>query len=494
MKKLVAFISIASIILAGCSANNQNSKKDTLNVELPLKTTTLAPYETDVPVKIGAVETLFKSTANGKIKKVLVDSYKQPSAKKLDITLKDNIKFQNGNKLTAKAVKESLEESSNKSDLVKGSLPIKNITAHGQHLTITTKHNYPELVSELASPFAAIYDVNAKNSVNKQPVGTGAYSIKNYKQSQKIALDRNNKYWQGKPKMKHVNVTYQEDGNVRASDLKSGKADVITDVPVEKVKTLKDNDKTKVSDTSGFRTGLILYNHTSKKMTKPVRQALDKVIDRQGITKKISKGYAKPAAGPFNDKAKYINEGLPQKQDIQGAKKLLSKAGYDKQHPLKITVPTYNGRPELPKIAQVLQSDAKKANIDIDIRNVDDIEGYLKDKKQWDASMYSFGTLPRGDTGYFFNQAYKSGGAINKGDYHNERVNQLIDQLNETVKTSERHNLSNDIIKLTDKDYANSYITYNDTLVGLNKNVKNLTATPEGIYLVDYKVDKAHDN
>ena len=59
------------------------------------------------------------------------------------------------------------------------------------------------------------------------------------------------------------------------------------------------------------------------------------------------------------------------------------------------------------KIAQVLQSDAKKANIDIDIKSVDDIEGYLKDRSAWDATMYSFGTIPRGDTGYFFNQAYK---------------------------------------------------------------------------------------
>ncbi len=49
----------------------------------------------------------------------------------------------------------------------------------------------------------------------------------------------------------------------------------------------------------------------------------------------------------------------------------------------------------------------KKANIEIDIKSVDDIEGYLKDRSAWDATMYSFGTIPRGDTGYFFNQAYK---------------------------------------------------------------------------------------
>lgn len=48
------------------------------------------------------------------------------------------------------------------------------------------------------------------------------------------------------------------------------------------------------------------------------------------------------------------------KQNIEQAKTLLAKDGYTKEHPLKIKLITYDGRPELSKIAQVLQSDAKK--------------------------------------------------------------------------------------------------------------------------------------
>ncbi len=48
----------------------------------------------------------------------------------------------------------------------------------------------------------------------------------------------------------------------------------------------------------------------------------------------------------------------------------------------------------------------KKANIEIDIKSVDDIEGYLKDRSAWDEPTTVLAT-PRGDTGYFFNQAYK---------------------------------------------------------------------------------------
>ncbi|WP_411756576.1 nickel ABC transporter substrate-binding protein [Staphylococcus nepalensis] len=490
MKKLITVLASTAVILAGCSGSGSQSKGKTLDVELPLKTTSIAPYETDVPVKIGAAESLFKATADGKVQKLLVESYEQTSPTQLNLTLKDDIKFQNGKKVTGEAVKASLEESIKKSDLVKGSLPIKDIKVDGQELQINTKEAYPELISELASPFSAIYDTKAKGDVNKTPVGTGPYQIKNYKQSQKIQLDRYEDYWQGKPKLDHINVTYQEDGNARTSNLDSGKADVITDLPVEKVKSLKDSDKTKVSSVSGFRTALLLYNHSSDKMTKQVREALDKVIDRESITKNVSKGYAEPATGPFNTKLDFIQSQKVQKQDIAQAKKIMEDAGYTKEHPLKLTVSTYNGRPELPKMAQVIQSDAKKANIDIQLRNVDDIQGYLDDQSQWDASLYSFGTIPRGDTGYFFNQAYKPEGAINAGGYDNEKVTALIDELNKTVGKDERHQITNQILDITHEDLANSYISYNDNIVGMSKDVENLKATPEGIYLIDYKVDK----
>ncbi|TGS45243.1 ABC transporter substrate-binding protein, partial [bacterium M00.F.Ca.ET.179.01.1.1] len=62
--------------------------------------------------------------------------------------------------------------------------------------------------------------------------------------------------------------------------------------------------------------------------------------------------------------------------------------------------------------------------------------------------------------------------------------------LNKTVNKEERNNITNQIINITSDDIANSYISYNDNIVGMNKNVEHLTSTPEGIYLIDYKVDK----
>lgn len=489
MKRFTILIIIVSFILASCN-NNTTNKKDTLNVEIPLKTTSIAPYETDVPVKIGALESLFKMSKDGKVKPLLVKSFKQKSDDTLTLKIKDDIHFQNGHKLTGDAVKRSLEQGVKKSDLLSGSLPIDKITAKGQEVTIKTKEPYPELKSELASPFAAIYDTQAKGKVSDQPVGTGPYQIDKYQRSQKIELSKYKDYWQGTPKLSKINVTYHEDGNTRVNHLLSGKSDLTTDVPIAQINDVKKSNKANIQSTSGFRTHLLLYNHDSKKMNKNVREAFDAVINRKEIAKNVSKDYAKPASGPFNDRLKHIKGSEVQPQDINKAKKLLAKEGYTKDHPLKINMVTYDGRPELPKIGQVIQSEAKKANIEVKLRNVDDIEGYLKDKDAWDASMYSYLTVPRGDTGYFFNTAYLPKGANNKGNYDNKEVTQQIKQLNHTFGQTEREQLTNQILKTSDKDIPNSYITYNDQIDGVSKNVKNFNVTPESIYLIDYKVDK----
>lgn len=489
MKKILILTILVSFILASCGGKS-NSDKNTLNVEIPLKTKSIAPYETDIPVKVGALESLFKMSKDGKVKPLLVKSTHQKSDNTLELTLKDNIKFQNGHKLTGNAVKSSLEEGMKKSDLLKGSLPIKSISAKGQKVTITTEEPYPELKSELASPFAAIYDTKAKSKVTDKPVGTGPYQIDNYKRAQKLELTKFKDYWQGKPKLNKVNVTYHEDGNTRVDNLLSGKSDLTTDVPIDRISDVKNSKKANIQSTSGFRTHLLLYNHQSKKINKNVREALDMVINRKEIAKNISKNYAKPASTPFNDRLKNVENDKVQPQDIEKAKKLLAQEGFSKSHPLKINMVTYDGRPELPKIGQVIQSEAKKANIDIQLRNVDDIDGYLKDPKAWDVSMYSYLTIPRGDTGYFFNTAYLPNGALNKGHYNNKEVTQLIKKLNTSFGEKQRASVTNEILEKSKGDIPNSYIMYNDQIDGVSSKVKNFNVTPESIYLIDYKVSK----
>lgn len=79
---------------------DRNADEKVLDIEMPLKTTSIAPYETDVPVRAGALESLFKVSKEGEVQPWLAKDFKQVSSEKLELTVKDDVKFQNGEKLT----------------------------------------------------------------------------------------------------------------------------------------------------------------------------------------------------------------------------------------------------------------------------------------------------------------------------------------------------------------------------------------------------------
>ena len=88
--------------------------------------------------------------------------------------------------------------------------------------------------------------------MSDKPVGTGPYQIDNYKRSQKLELS-NSRLLARKPKLKKINVTYHEDGNTRVDNLLSGKSDLTTDVPIDRINDVKIR-KREIQSTSGFRT------------------------------------------------------------------------------------------------------------------------------------------------------------------------------------------------------------------------------------------------
>ena len=84
-------------------------------------------------------ETLFKFTEHMELEPWLAESYEQVDEYTVKITLKDNIMFTSGRKLDGQAVKECLEELVAVHDRAPGDLKIKEITADGLTVTITSE-------------------------------------------------------------------------------------------------------------------------------------------------------------------------------------------------------------------------------------------------------------------------------------------------------------------------------------------------------------------
>ena len=126
--------------------------------------------------------------------------------------INDKAKFSNGNKVTAEAVKNSLERTFAKSNRAKTFFEYAEIFADGQNLTIKTNKPIPSLPGMLADPLFVVIDTSVKDRdyAKQGPVCTGPYMVKEYSKA-KAVMEANPNYWDGEVPFKHVEIPTIDD-------------------------------------------------------------------------------------------------------------------------------------------------------------------------------------------------------------------------------------------------------------------------------------------
>ncbi|OHR73377.1 ABC transporter substrate-binding protein [Bacillus sp. HMSC76G11] len=512
MTKSVIAILIGMFILAaaGCSAeksqsNHEKDEKDKkVTMIFSFKSPNMDPHTGFTPIRAGVTETLLKLDQDSAIEGWLAEKWETEDNVNWTFTIRDNVTFQDGKKLDAASVKASLERSIKVNESLEGSLKIKSLEANGQTLSITTTEPYPALPSELVNPYTSIVNTKAEkemgeNAFNNSPVGTGPFKVKKFISNQEVQVEKYSEYWAGEPKLNEAVIKFNEDANVRSLAFQSKEADVVYNIPSEGIEPIEKDKELNVESVPGLRAHFILYNQQSPKVSDiKVREALDLLLDRKSAAEDIMLGHGIPASGPFNSTLPFGVKDEIKAVDVEKAKALLAEAGYKENgkgkmekngEPLKLELITYKARPELPLIAQLLQSDAAKAGIDIEIKNVENADTHLAENKDWDLATYSNNTSPRGDGSYFLNTAFTDKGALNVGKISIPELNELINELNTTADLEKRTQLTKDAARIINKEFAHSYAVYPNILVGVNERIQNFKPTAEEYYILTHTMD-----
>jgi peptide/nickel transport system substrate-binding protein len=503
--KIGLIFSILLIILSACSSSSENanssketSEKKELTFLSNFPSETLDPHLNYTPVRAGVTETLVKINEELELEPWLAEEWKsEDNGQTWTFTIRDHVTFQNGNKVDAEAVKASLERNIQVSEAMKNALKIKTIEADGQLLTITTEQPLPNFPSELVHPNTAIVDVSESN-FDQQPIGTGPFKVVAFEANSKLELERYEDYWDGKAKLERATFTFNEDANARTAALKSGDADIVYRPAIESLEGLK-SDKSIVTDVvPSLRTHLLMYNTSKAALADPnVRKAFDALIDRKEVADSMMAGQAMVAEGPFLSDFAFAPSYKEKEFGIETAKKHLEAAGYEMKDgkamkdgkPLSLNLLTYSYRPELPLIAQLLQSNAKELGITITIQQVENIDEYLAENEDWDLATYSLITSPRGDASYFLNSAYMPGGAINPGQIRHEKLIAIIDELNRTVNEEKRNELAKEAITIIDQETLHSFIVHPNNFVAYKDYVQNWTTSKSEYYALTKDLD-----
>ena len=353
MKKVVKLISLllaTMVFVTGCKSDTdvksnevKTSKKTSEYINLTMiRASTINPIlNTDKSVSYVldlVYDSLFELDENYNIQPKLVESYSISSNnKKIDITLKDNIKWHDGESLTAKDVKYTYELINENKDSAYNSLVsnISGITVHGsKKLTINFKDSYAFSLETLIFPIVSKDKLDglktdelklAKNNL----VGSGAYKIKKYEDRDYMILELNNDYYDLNKdnNKKEVYVKMVPDTESQTEMVLSLDSD-ISKVTLGSISKFTDNDNFVINKYQGRNYDYVLFNYDNKYLNNlDIRKAISFAVDRKSIIKDAYSDRAKLSNFPLNSTSEYYDSDLkPLSYNTENAQNYLKKA------------------------------------------------------------------------------------------------------------------------------------------------------------------------
>ncbi len=513
-KKLLAAVAATGILFTGCGGDDagggsKGGDPNVLKVGVTNFADTLEPtqnYFGWVVMRYGLGECLTKFDEKMNIQPWLAESW-NVSEDHLTWTFKirDNVKFSNGDALTADAVKQSIERAFAKNTRAATFFEYDSITADGQNLIIQTKKPLPGMPGYLADPLFIIVDVAAENGRDfskEGPICTGPYTVESFVKERAV-MKRNENYWAGEVPYPTVEIPSIDDPNTRAMALQAGDVDVAVNIAAGDIALFKNNDKFHVDEISSLRVVLARLNQNPDHILSDakVRAALIAGCDRETYNDVLLKGTFISGKAPVPPSLDYGFSQLtdPNAYNPERAKQLLSEAGWtdsdgdgilDKDgRNLTLDFVVYNSRAELPLYAEAVQADLKKLGFDIKINTVDyNLIDNMGIKGEYDLLISNITTANTGDPEIFLSWYWKTNvdgnNPQNGSGYSNPEYDAKLEQLSMEFDKDARRNLIIELQQILLNDGAALFFGYPQTNIINAKYVDGVKMYPSDYYWI----------
>lgn len=300
--------------------------------------------------------------------------------------------------------------------------------------------------------------------------GSGPYALKEWDKGSRILLQRKSDWWGDRldpvpnpyfeaypERIEHRIIT---DRNSAVQALKSGKLDVMGNIPSDRYKKLMDSESFQKQFHSHIAPQLG-YSYIAIRMQDPLlrdrntRKALARLVDRNRIRKDLGGGDGEFLVGPVHPgKSKFYNDTLsPYRFDPEKARSLLNKAGWsdrdgdgvlekrieEEEKELRLRYLYNSGSEVRKKIGLFLKEDARKLGARIELRPAEwSLYQELMEKGEFHLAIggYTLPNAPQDPKQLFHTQARTEGS--NHSGFGNARTDSIIDSLRVTMDHDKR--------------------------------------------------------
>jgi peptide/nickel transport system substrate-binding protein len=280
---------------------------------------------------------------------------------------------------------------------------------------------------------------------------------------------------------------------VRALELRKGSGDLeLTSLAPDMIPVLRSQAGIEVTEQPGSNYDYIVFNFSDPALAKrEVRQALALATDRQQIVQYLLRGQARLADGPLPPNNWAYEPDIKRfRYDPQQAKQLLDQAGLQPRPDLggmrlRLTMKTSTDE-SVRLLGAVLKEQWQAVGVDLELQPMElatlfsDLArgGFQLSTLRWVGGNND----PDLFFGYVFSSKKFPPAGANRGHYHNERLDALIDQAQVEPSMEKRRVLFSEIQKIVAEDVPYVSLWFRDNISVHRNRISNIQLTPSGDY------------
>lgn len=330
---------------------------------------------------------------------------------------------------------------------------------------------------------------------NRRPVGTGPYIFTGWRTDEKIVLEANPDYFEGRPGISRVIFRVIPDQSIQFLELRNESIDSMSLTPDQYKAYPEFFEKY-----NKFRYPAFAYTYLGFNLINPlfadkkVRLAIAHSLNKQEIIDGVLLGMGKAATGPFVPQSWAYNKNITDYEyDIEKAKKLLAECGWIDSDgdgvlekagaEFRFTLLTNQGNKLRELSAEIIQRQLQKIGIKMSIRVIE-WSAFIHDfvnKKNFDAVIlgWSLGRDP--DQYSIWNSRQTKEGQYNLVSYNSAEADRLIDIGRHTFSRKEREKAYNKLHSVIFNDIPYIFLYYPESLPVVHKRFLKVETAPLGL-------------
>lgn len=380
---------------------------------------------------------------------------------------------------------------------------VKSLTTPDDHTVVVTydKPFAPALASWgtniLPAHLLEGQDIT-KSQLARKPIGTGPYRFKEWIAGQKIVLEYNPDYFEGRPYIDRYIYRIIPDTSTMYMELKAGAVDTMTLTPVQYARqTVSERFTSRFNKYRYPSSGYVYLGYNLRHPLfgdKRIRQAITAAVNKDELIHGVLFGLGQRAVGPivpgrwaYNPAVKEIG------YDPKHAAELLAQAGWREKNsdgiltkngkPFQFTILTNQGNQQRLLTAQIVQQRLKQIGIDVRIRVVE-WATFLKefvDKGNFEVILLGWNTSQDPDMYDVWHSSKTNPGELNFIGYKNPEVDRLLVEGRGTFDLEKRKRAYFRIQEILADELPYTFLYVPDSLPTVSARIRGIQPAPAGI-------------